>query len=128
MASRVAAPPKSPLLVSDAAQHHRTDARLDAPEGGRAYHNGANEEPAIGWRHRVTRQTGMRELLRTNDVVRLSWAQAQLRDAGIDSLVLDQHTSLVEGSIGAIPRRLMVAERDHARARAIIAAAEERLR
>jgi hypothetical protein len=70
----------------------------------------------------------MRELLRTNDVVRLSWAQAQLRDAGIDSLVLDQHTSLVEGSIGAIPRRLMVAERDHRRACDIIAAAEEELR
>ena len=70
----------------------------------------------------------MRELLRTNDVVRLSWAQVRLRDAGIDSLVLDHHTSLVEGSIGAIPRRLMVAERDHRRAGAVIAAAEEDLR
>ena len=39
-------------------------------------------------------------------------------DSGIDSLVLDHHTSLVEGSIGAIPRRLMVAERDFGRARA----------
>ena len=70
----------------------------------------------------------MQELLRTNDVVRLSWTQAQLREAGIDSLVLDHHTSLVEGNIGAIPRRLMVAERDHHRARALIAAAEEALR
>jgi hypothetical protein len=70
----------------------------------------------------------MKELLRTNDVVRLSWAQALLRDAGIESVVLDQHTSLVEGSIGAIPRRLMVAERDHARARALVAAAEQGLR
>jgi len=70
----------------------------------------------------------MRELFRTNDVVRLSWAQARLRDAGIDSLVLDQHTSLVEGSIGAIPRRLMVAERYYPRARDIITAAEEELR
>jgi Putative prokaryotic signal transducing protein len=70
----------------------------------------------------------MRELFRTNDVVRLSWAQAQLRDAGIESLVLDQHTSLVEGSIGAIPRRLMVAERDYRRACAVIAAADEELR
>ena len=69
----------------------------------------------------------MRELFRTNDVVRLSWAQARLRDAGVESLVLDQHTSLVEGSIGAIPRRLVVAERDYRRARAIIAAAEEDL-
>jgi hypothetical protein len=70
----------------------------------------------------------MEELLRTNDVVRLSWAEAQLRAAGIDCLVLDHHTSLVEGNIGAIPRRLMVAERDHARARAVIAAAEAALR
>lgn len=70
----------------------------------------------------------MRELFRTNEAVRLSWAQARLRDAGIDSLVLDHHTSLVEGSIGAIPRRLMVAERDHLRAQAVIAAAEEELR
>jgi hypothetical protein len=70
----------------------------------------------------------MKELLRTNDIVRLSWAQALLRDAGIDSVVLDQHTSLVEGSIGAIPRRLMVAERDHGRARTLVAAAEQGLR
>ena len=70
----------------------------------------------------------MKELLRTNEFVRLSWAQALLRDAGIDCLVLDHHASLVEGNIGAIPRRLMVAERDHPRARAIIAAAEEDLR
>ena len=70
----------------------------------------------------------MKELLRTNNVVRLSWAQALLRDVGIDSLVLDHHTSLVEGSIGAIPRRLMVAEKDHRRACVLIDAAEEELR
>jgi hypothetical protein len=66
----------------------------------------------------------MKELLRTNDIVRLSWVQAVLSDAGIDCLVLDHHTSLVEGSIGAIPRRLMVGVDDHARAGALIAAAE----
>jgi len=66
----------------------------------------------------------MKELLRTNDVVRLSWVQALLADAGIRSLVLDQHTSLVEGSIGAIPRRVMVAERDHTRACRLIAEAD----
>ncbi len=65
----------------------------------------------------------MKELLRTNDPVRLSWAQAVLADAGIESLVLDQYTSIVEGSIGAIPRRLMVLERDHRRACAVIDAA-----
>jgi len=69
----------------------------------------------------------MKELLRTNDIVRLSWAQALLRDAGIDSVVLDQHTSLVEGSIGAIPRRLMVADADHFRASAALRRAEAEL-
>ena len=69
----------------------------------------------------------MKELLRTNDTVRLSWAQAVLAEAGIDSIVLDHHTSLVEGSIGAIPRRLMVAEHDHGRASAILRTAEEEL-
>jgi len=67
----------------------------------------------------------MKELLRTNNAVRLSWVQALLWDSGIDSLVLDHHTSLVEGSIGAIPRRMMVAERDFVRARALLFAADE---
>jgi hypothetical protein len=66
----------------------------------------------------------MKELLRTNDLVRLSWIEALLTDAGIGCLVLDQHTSLVEGSIGAIQRRLMVAERDYRRASALIADAD----
>jgi len=67
----------------------------------------------------------MKELLRTNDAVRLSFLQALLRDSRIESLVLDQHTSLVEGSIGAIPRRLMVADQDLGRARALLEAAGE---
>ncbi|HYZ40908.1 MAG TPA: DUF2007 domain-containing protein [Stellaceae bacterium] len=67
----------------------------------------------------------MKELLRTNDPVRLSFVQALLSDSGIESLVLDHHTSLVEGSIGAIPRRLMVAERDYRRACTLLAAAGE---
>lgn len=66
----------------------------------------------------------MKELLRTNDLVRLSWIEALLADAGIVSLVLDEHTSLVEGSIGAIQRRVMVAQRDLARAQMVIAEAD----
>ena len=64
--------------------------------------------------------------MRTNDPVRLSFVEALLKDSGIDSLVLDHHTSVVEGSIGAIPRRLMVAERDYYRARTLLAAAGEK--
>ncbi len=66
----------------------------------------------------------MKELLRTNDLVRLSWVEALLTDAGIECLVLDQHTSLIEGSIGAIQRRLMVDESDHGRAQKLIAEAD----
>jgi hypothetical protein len=66
----------------------------------------------------------MKELLRTNDPVRLSWLRALLKDSGIGSLVFDDHTSLVEGSIGAIPRRLMVAERDYPRARELLATSD----
>ena len=67
----------------------------------------------------------MKELLRTNNPVRLSWVQALLNASGIDSVVLDHHTSLVEGNIGAIPRRLMVSDGDFRRARAVLAEADE---
>jgi Putative prokaryotic signal transducing protein len=76
-------------------------------------------------RHTLVNGAPMKELLRTNDPVRLSWVEALLRDAGIHSLVLDHHTSLVEGNIGAIPRRLMVEEGDYRRACALLAACEE---
>ena len=66
----------------------------------------------------------MKELIRTNDAVRLSWLQAVLAEADITAIVLDLHTSSVEGSIGAIPRRLMVADADHFRAKAALRQAE----
>jgi Putative prokaryotic signal transducing protein len=53
----------------------------------------------------------MRELLRSNDLVALSWAQAILAGDAIPCVLLDDHVSGVEGSIGAIPRRLMVEDR-----------------
>jgi hypothetical protein len=48
-----------------------------------------------------------------------------LADAGITATVLDGHASAVEGSIGAIPRRLVVAEADEARARRVLTEAGE---
>jgi len=68
---------------------------------------------------------GMRAIVTTNNLVRLSFLMALLRDAGIDSVLLDDHTSAIEGSIGAIPRRLMVAEADESRARRILHEAGE---
>lgn len=52
----------------------------------------------------------MIELTRTNDPVLLSWLTFHLEEAGIDCVVFDMHTSVLEGSIGAIPRRVMVLE------------------
>jgi len=65
----------------------------------------------------------MIELLRSNDVVTLSFVDVLLRDAGIESMLLDQHMSITEGSIGAFNRRLMVLDEDEAEARALLAAA-----
>lgn len=67
----------------------------------------------------------MEEILRSNDPVRLSFITALLRDAGIDCVLLDLNTSILEGSIGAIPRRLMVARDDASRARHVLRLAGE---
>lgn len=67
----------------------------------------------------------MRTVITTNDPVRLSFLRALLRDAGIESVLLDAHTSAVEGSIGAIPRRLMVLAEDEAQARRVLQDAGE---
>ncbi len=62
----------------------------------------------------------MRELLLSNDAVTISFAQAVLREAGIHSFVADQHMSVVEGSIGAFPRRLLVDADELFRARNLL--------
>jgi len=67
----------------------------------------------------------VRVLAISNDPVRLSFLTALLADAGITAVVLDAHTSAVEGSIGAIPRRLVVAAEDEVRARRVLREAEE---
>jgi hypothetical protein len=67
----------------------------------------------------------MRVVAKSNDPVRLSFLTALLADAGIEAVLLDQHMSAVEGSIGAIPRRLMVAEADYSRARRVLTEAGE---
>ncbi|MEM8878878.1 MAG: DUF2007 domain-containing protein [Pseudomonadota bacterium] len=52
----------------------------------------------------------MREVMRTNDVVALSFATALLRDSNIPHAVMDENMSILEGSIGVLPRRLLVEE------------------
>lgn len=62
----------------------------------------------------------MKELLRTNDLVLISFVRALLAEADIEALYLDNHMSLMEGSLGALPRRILVGEDDLARARRIL--------
>jgi putative signal transducing protein len=52
----------------------------------------------------------LRELVRTNDAVLVSAIQALLDAADIRHLVLDQNMSVLEGSIGILPRRVLVAD------------------
>jgi len=59
------------------------------------------------------------ELLRANDPVLISYLVAVLQDEGIEAIVLDEHTSILEGSIGAIQRRVMVPANMMGRAREI---------
>ena len=69
----------------------------------------------------------MVELLRTNDLVLISWLRSILAGEDIEVLVLDNHTSVLEGSALAIPRRVMVVEDDLTRARKVYDAAKEEL-
>ena len=57
----------------------------------------------------------MHEIIRSNDVVLLSFAESLMRDAGIASMIADQSMSILEGSLGMLQRRLLVDCVDQAR-------------
>lgn len=58
----------------------------------------------------------MKELLRSNDPTVIAFAKALLSGEGIETFELDVNMSALEGSIGILPRRLMVRAEDHAQA------------
>ena len=62
----------------------------------------------------------MQELLRTNDAVLVSAIEALLDGAGIAHLVLDRNMSVLEGSIGILPRRILVPDDRLAQARRLL--------
>ncbi len=62
----------------------------------------------------------MKELVRTNDITVIAYATALLEAEDITVFQMDVHMSVLEGSIGLLPRRLMVADRDHFMASAIL--------
>jgi len=52
----------------------------------------------------------VRAIVITTDPILISYVTSLLAEAGIEALTFDQNASIVEGSIGALPRRLMVPE------------------
>jgi hypothetical protein len=62
----------------------------------------------------------MRELVRTNDAVLISAIEALLKGARIKNMVVDQNMSVLEGSIGIFPRRILVEEDDADAARELL--------
>ena len=62
----------------------------------------------------------MKELLRTTNPVKLAMATALLKGEGITAFEMDVHMSVLEGSLGILPRRLMVRDSDMFMAQAIL--------
>ena len=62
----------------------------------------------------------MRELVRTNNAVLITAIEALLKSADIPHVVLDRHMSVLEGSLGILPRRILVAEAHQAVARQLL--------
>lgn len=62
----------------------------------------------------------MIEIIRTNDMVVLGFVQSLLEHAAIPVLIADGHISVLEGSIGAFPRRVLVPKDHAAQARRLI--------
>lgn len=62
----------------------------------------------------------MQEVLRSNNPVDLSYAEAVLKDSGISSVVFDDQMSVMDGSMVILPRRLMVADADAQEARQLL--------
>jgi len=63
----------------------------------------------------------MIELVRTNDAVVISFVEALMRDAGIACMVADQNMSVMDGSLGILPRRILVDSEQANEARRILA-------
>ena len=62
----------------------------------------------------------MRAVLKTLDPVMLNFAANLLEQEGIDSVIFDTHASVMDGSMGFLPRRLMVADGDFSRAEKLL--------
>ncbi len=71
-------------------------------------------------RRRALKSIWMKELLRTNDPTVVAFATALLDGEGIAVFELDVNMSILDGSLGILPRRIMVADRDLFVAKAVM--------
>lgn len=100
---------RAPLHLTHTAEGYPVKAHLGAP-------------PALPLHEIASYFQAMKELVRSNDPVFISWLTSALENAGIPALVFDQHMSVVEGSLGILPRRLLVPDDAHEAAKAILEA------
>jgi hypothetical protein len=84
-------------------------------------------DPGLRWikqrpgrKRRPVAEEAMREIIRTNDTVLVSAVGALLQSAGIPHLVFDQNMSVLEGSLGILPRRILVPEAHNTAARRLL--------
>jgi hypothetical protein len=101
----------------------RDDANVDPSrltKGGRFHMLNARVRYPAAWPVTSSKGGGLIEVLRTNDLVLISKAEAVLADAGIKVFVADRHMSAVEGSLPFLPRRLLVASETAPRARRLL--------
>jgi Putative prokaryotic signal transducing protein len=80
----------------------------------------AVDKPGASSTPGVKGEPKLRELVRTNDIVLVSAVGALLDGANIHHLVLDQNMSIIEGSLGVLPRRILVHEDDNREARQVL--------
>jgi hypothetical protein len=67
----------------------------------------------------------VKEIARSTDPVRLSFLSALLSDGGVTTILFDTHASIVQGSLGVLPQRLMVADDEYEAAVAVLKSAGE---
>jgi hypothetical protein len=74
-------------------------------------------EPA---RHLKLDGKHLKTLVKSNDVVLIGFVRSLLDDGGIDNVLLDTNMSVLEGSLGILPQRIVVKEEDFAAARGLM--------
>ncbi len=72
-----------------------------------------------------SRRSRLKEIARSTDPVRLSFLTALLADGGVTAILFDTHASIVQGSLGVLPQRLMVADDEYDAAVVILKGAGE---